>query len=173
MRAVFLFIATIFCFSCGSDVSSSQKVYKQAIAHLHQQNLSAVNAQANLQVEGVGGAFLHDIKGLTYRFSTSDPLDLEEARTRMVSLVCSVLDSSNSDKAAQKYFHSYPLVTENLDLSIRSQPAIDYGSETDIALVMLAHGVIYYDVMPEPHSQYKQVHQETFEEAVRIVESEN
>ena len=124
---------------------------------------------------GSGGSMMHDVKKLALSFNCYHPLSIDESRRLVVDCVNEYLKSVNENKEIRPYLHNFPFNEQNIELAIfifednkftKIQPG-------QVSSVSTLNGKIRYKTR-SAEDQYKRetLHQETYEEALRIVKEQ-
>lgn len=130
--------------------------------------------QYGLKVNGAGGAMLTNIKSLLLNFEgRGHYYNLEETGRVYVNCVEGFIAKINSDEDIREYLHQYPVSLKNIELRIRFTDPETYKLDSRfVSFVYLVNGKIFYEVDDPDSPDFKRLHQEPYEEALRIVREE-
>ncbi len=152
-------------------VVSSSFTYVEEANKIINRITTEVCKQTGLRAFGTGGSMCQDVEGLDLAFIKNELLNLDKARIYYVKTALIALNTVNSNKTIRPYLHNYPFTLANFNLSIHF---LDSNSNDPkpplIARIMNFNNLIEYETKRTdiPH-KYDTVHQETLEEAIRIV----
>ena len=134
----------------------------------------------DLVTVGSGGAMMKDIEMLGLRFNTAKKLTIPEARKLYVNVIEGLINKTNNDKKARPYLHDYPFTQKNVNIMIsfyKSHPFIIQNRMNDgfITLIFISRGNICYNIYDPTKDEYKRlvtIHEEPYEEALKIVQKD-
>ena len=128
-----------------------------------------LKATNNLQVSGTGGGLKDEkINLFMVNYALYKDVQLEEARINIVKLTEFYLHKINSDPELQSLLVITPFSVANLRLGIRyMQPLGEFSHE--IANSFTKEGSVFYSKYNPINDTLERVHQETYEEALAIV----
>lgn len=129
----------------------------------------------NVSLFGYGGAFMKDVEEIDIDLSVYKFVDINEARKMLVSSVEDLLKKINSDSKIRPYLHNYPFTNKNLTFYLHFYDK--NGKEVmppHISSAGLMFGNIVYSLknLKDP-MLYDDIHQETYDEALKIYKSES
>ena len=124
---------------------------------------------------GISGGMMGCVKlmGVTYQLNRA--MEKNEARTVVVNCVQEILADINQNEPVRKYLQVYPFDAYHLEVTIFFSTA-DYGNlyHPDLKVVSVYDGKISYVTKdPDKEFGYKTEEEESFEDAVKIVQSQN
>ena len=124
---------------------------------------------------GISGGMMGCVKlmGVTYQLNRL--MEKNEARAVVVDCVQEILADINQDEPVRKYLQVYPFDANHLEVMILlSTPDMGTLYYPDLTVVNASKGKITYSTNdPNNKYQYKTRDSESFEDAVKIVESQN
>ena len=129
---------------------------------------------------GSGGALMEDIKELDLHFEGVKKLTIPEARKLYVTIIEDLINKVNNDKKARPYLHDYPFTQKNANIMIaffKSHPFTIQNRMNDgfITLIFISRGNICYNIYDPTKDEYKRlvtIHEEPYEEALKIVQKD-
>ncbi len=121
-----------------------------------------------------GGALMHDIKkvSLTYGIIT-DRHDIAAARITAIECIDLFTNMINTDEKVHPYLHEHPFPSSSFDLSLslRNLDGSRYTGE-EVKSVIFANGKLYFTKYNPETGFSSDLHEETYEEAKRLVEQQ-
>ncbi len=162
----------MFLFGCSSFGYQSPRYVK--LAHkITEKTARELKAQKNLYLVGTGGQMMDDIQMMMMGFNFYKIVDIETARKLLVDSVQEYLAAINSSEEVRPYLHNYPFTAKNVEIVIYFySPDGSRGPPDKIKIAATNHGeVVYYIDDPEKHT-IKSMHEETYEEALKLANNE-
>ncbi|KPK33082.1 MAG: hypothetical protein AMS24_02180, partial [Chlamydiae bacterium SM23_39] len=103
-----------------------------------------------------------------------EPYDIDKARELLVYAAEVFLNEFNSFEKIRPYLANYPFTSKNIDLSIffHDEKNNSYASP-HLTYVFLGYGETVNYVKKNENNQFQTVHEETYEEALAIVNKNN
>ena len=129
----------------------------------------------NLQYVGGGGGMMDSIRMMAMSFQLFHEVDLPEARRILVCATTEYLNAINDSKRVRPYLRNYPFKVENIEIMIWVQTANNRDVAPDeIAFMSSDNGILIYKIV-ENRTPYtsKEIHQETYQEALKIIQEED
>jgi len=126
----------------------------------------------HLHCIGSGGAMSRDLENIELYFIANRKGTIEEARRIEIMSIQRLTESINKDVKLLPYLRKFPFRGVAISLSFR-QPDNKYYSDKSLARVSHVKGILYYETIDPKTDKYILLHKETFEEALKIVQSEN
>jgi len=170
LRLVLCSLILCFLSGCSDPRCEREKVRDRILIQFSKQM-----QKKGLYAAGLGGGCTINkkINLIDVSFDYDEVMDLDSARKLIVESTKHLLDLINSDGNIKEYFEVFPVDVDILSISIMGQ--IPDSSRDYIRLVFVLKGIVYYytddpagKVMP-----FLDVHEETFEEAKKIVSKKN
>ena len=128
-----------------------------------------------LDPAGSGGSMMHDVEMLALSFNCYRPLSIDESRRLVVGCVNEYLNSVNENKEIRPYLHNFPFTEENLEIVIFFYENNNFKDVQpgQVSCASTVKGKIFYHTK-DSQDEYKleTLHQETYEEALRIVKEQ-
>ena len=123
---------------------------------------------------GTGGGMMEHIYRMSMSFHLLREVDLPEARRILVYITTEYLKEINSSKRVRPYLKDYPFKATNLEIRVWIQKENNDDVGPDQIDYMAAYrGTLTYDLPLKPGSYVEQIlHEETYEEALKIVQEE-
>ena len=124
-----------------------------------------------LHLAGLGGSIDHKtgkIKNFVAPFGVDHMMTVAEARIRFVTLVEDFIKFANKREDIRGHVSSYPITFKHLSLSI----VCELSNPGEIAYVFSSGNYLCYYQRVDDSRFSQEIHEETYEEAKAIVESE-
>jgi len=169
---------SVFCILTffGRPMQASEAVPYDVIADkLMMQSSKRLAKKHNLHLAGLTGGMFGCIKLMGLSFQLSRPMNKDEARAMIVDCVQSFLEDVNKDESIKKHLQVYPFDAEHIEVTIYMRTP-DEGAlyYPDLTVVTARRGKItYYTKDSKIKFGYKTEEVESFEDAVKIVQSQN
>ncbi len=175
-KYILLFLILVFA-SCFLNVKSND-FYKRGNDFL--KNSQKFQKENNLILSGYGINLNESIETpkrnsihkFYVTFFSKEKLNLNVAREKLINSIGNFLAKVNDDVKIRNYIYEYPFTFKGLHFSIAFySEAGKLRKEKYIHSCTLDANNIYYDIA-YPNGTFKCIHEETYEEAVKIVERE-
>lgn len=124
----------------------------------------------DLFLDGYGGGMMGDIHRISLSFDSVRQPDISQARKLLVAKVEEFLMMVNSDCNIRPFLHTYPFDEKNVEFDIGFTKA--QGGFVDppyVAHVFIKSGIVYYGVYDCEKKRIKDLHEEPYSEAYKIV----
>lgn len=178
-------IALCFCelFSaCNS--TDIKKINKNS--HIHDRNYETIankitkevaiklEKEKGLRCIGTGGRMMNDIQRMGMSFQLFHEVDLIEARKILVYVIIEYLKLINENKNIRPYLHNYPFQPKNVEIRIWMQKPDGQDVPPDkLDYVSSINATLRYYLPDEPKiGTEKKLYEETYDEALKIVQDE-
>lgn len=129
----------------------------------------------NMSISSIGGATKEGLWLLTVTFNRrGEPMTIEEGRRVIIDCIQEYLKDINNDEKLRPYLKVYPFTIDNLDVAIINS-AKDGSLVFDPILELITsrqEKIIYRTRDPADKYKYKYTFEETYEEALGIVQKE-
>ncbi len=114
---------------------------------------------------------MDDVKKVNATYLSFAKLSVNEARNLYVEVVEGYLERFNRDEQIRPYLHNYPFTIENMKLMITFKDEYHRRRDgEDVTLMFMARGnLVYYCSYDYEKEDFVDLHEEPYEEAVRIV----
>lgn len=129
--------------------------------------------QKRLYLVGTGGKMMGDIQAMDMGFFFYQEVDLKEARNLIVYVINEYLFEINNHEEIRPFLHEYPFTAKNVEIDIWVKASDGTRpSQGKIYYISASNGIInYYIRLPEEQSR-KSICEETYEEALQIINSQ-
>ncbi len=125
---------------------------------------------------GSGGALMYDIEEVDLAYGVTIEHDIATARKVAVDCITLFTTMINNDEKVQHYLHERPFPPKRFELTLfLIQPDGSYYEGDGVAVVLFCqNGLSYYRYEQRTDSPFclHSMHEETYEEAKRIVEQQ-
>ena len=115
---------------------------------------------------------MHDIQMMMMGFNYYHVVDVNAARHLLVDSVEEYLSAINANEELRPYLHDYPFTAKNIKISIYFYSPDRYKVPTGEIMIAAANEgqLVYYIDEPEKYD-LKAIHEETYEDALKAVDS--
>lgn len=144
------------------------------LAHeITEKTAKKLKEQKGLSLAGTGGQMMNDIQMMMMGFNFYKVVDIETARQLLTDSVQEYLSAINSNEKIRPYLHNYPFTPKNVEIVIYFyNPDRSKVPNGKINIAEASRDeIIYYIDYPEKHT-IKTIHEETYEEALKLVNNE-
>ncbi|PCI92160.1 hypothetical protein COB11_07875 [Candidatus Aerophobetes bacterium] len=137
-------------------------------------NVKDMSKQHKLSYFGGGGAFLYNVKNINISFASREMMDLGQARKLLISCSEELLRRINANDRIRPYLEHFPFSEKGISLGTSYfDSKLNRVQPKYIARVCIIHGNIYYTIYDKEADTLKTIHEETYQEALNIVRSQN
>jgi len=178
MKMIAQLFISVFCILTffGSPMQASEPVPYNVIArNLMKKTSERLQKKHCLHHGCVNGGMMGCVKLMGLEFHLSRAMDKDEARAMLIDCVQEFLEDINKDQTIRKYLQVYPFDTEHIEITIFMRtPEEGTLYYPDFSVVTARRGkIMYYAKDQEKEFGYKTKEEESFEDAVKIVQSQN
>ena len=177
---VFIFLIAFFS-SCNliedTNVRKNTHVrdedYERIACRIEKAFARKMKSEKGLECIGTGGGMMSNIQRMAISFQYFHEVDLDQARRLLVCVANEYLNAINSCKEVRPYLHNYPFREENIQIRIWiKKPNRDDVLFNEIEYIFFVNGMLkYYLPNDEKTRAEREIHRETYEEALKIVDS--
>ncbi|WP_420421709.1 hypothetical protein [Simkania sp.] len=149
-----------------------QPDYVKISSEIMAEYINDINMTYGVSCYGSGGSFLDNVKMISLSFSASNMnLSIDQSRIMIVNAVESLLKRVNDDERIHPYLEHFPFSSRGIKISFSfhnnkgervSEEFVAYASTDE-------KGRVFYSGYDHKAEKFKDLHQETYEEALRIV----
>ena len=144
-------------------------IYCKYVDEITKPFIDRVYQEQNFRLVGGGGSFIHNVKLISLSFDKAiDDVEVSESRVWLVNCVEEMLKAVNEKKELHPYLDHFPFTNKGIKLSLMFNYNYTKNNRA-VAHVLNYDGKVYYSYYDPEEDQLKDLHQETYEEAVRIV----
>ena len=176
LLATFLLALTISCNRENALSSYEEPEYCKLATEIINSCAQEFRTEKGLFTIGTGGALMYNVKELDLMCESYQQVNTEEARKLVVECVNRILEKVNADEEIRPYLENFPFTANNIEFGILFFQKKDKHFVKDgfIASAGSLKGKLYYRVFDatEP-TTLNTIHEEPFEEGLRIVMQEN
>ncbi|HSW87021.1 MAG TPA: hypothetical protein VLG49_05940 [Rhabdochlamydiaceae bacterium] len=123
---------------------------------------------------GKGGRMSDDLEAIELYFIAYRKGSIKEARGIEVKAIQRLTELINQDKRLHPFFREFPFPTHRVGISLSFlQPDGKQYSDGSLDSVSHIKGILYYTTNDPITNKFVDLHQETFEEAQKIIQSGN
>lgn len=157
-----------FLFILSSSLYGEKEPLYITYVHQLQQSYAKEVQKSGLQLLCLGGRLMNDVEKIGLGFIIEKYVNVEEARRLYVNYAEPFRQMVNADRKIRPYLHNYPATINELKFSLGFP--CDHSQEVcslNIVHVFHANGEVCYFA-----GNSKEIHHETYEEALKIVQDE-
>ena len=159
-----------FLFGCASLGYQSPRYVKLA-AEITEKTAQKLKGKKNLYLIGTGGGMMNDIQMMAMSFHFYQEVDLKKARELVVYAVNEYLLDINNNEEIKPYLHEFPFTAQNVEIRIFIyKPDRSRLPPEKIYYIASINGVLEYHIRDS--NPYQAIHEETYEEALKLVNNE-
>jgi len=119
---------------------------------------------------GEGGGFIKNVNKIDLSFNTIQTLNIAQARTLIIKCSEELLKRINADNDIKPYLSHYPFTEQGLALGISfDDENQDSVASKFVAMVFAVNGSVYYSTYNHHKKKFQDIHEETYQEALKIV----
>ncbi len=181
MKFLFLSVPLLFFAACKSSVpsnicstevnSTSNVDYEKIADKITYETARKIERQTSLHICGVGGGSLSgQLRKLNMSFECRKELNMEQGRKLVLYCVNEYLSAINANKEIRPNLIHFPFTPEDVEIDIFIQKPdrsdVPIGS---LSVVSEVDGKVIYKVHEPDPIILRRVHEETFEEALKLV----
>ncbi len=165
---------TIYILMCSNGIFASPK-YDKLAHRLMFDYAKTLRVDKGFALSAFGGSMRHDIEKISLNFISFDHLDVEGARKQYVEVVEGLLRRVNADEKIRPYLHNYPFTAENVKIMIGFEDKKrQIRADGCVAhMFVTRRNIISYLAYDQEKQDYYDLHEETYEEALKIVCGDN
>jgi hypothetical protein len=172
-QTILIFLIFVFVSSCFREkivMNQRQQIQHQILMETSEQ----LKNEMNLEFLGFGTGFDEGLEMLSLSFSTDDSYDILLGRKLIVFCGEIFLKNINSNEKFKPYLKNFPFTSKNIEIfiSVGNKNRKNKYNEYNLKALDLHKNFIKYEIYDE-NENLKTIHKETYEEALKIVQSEN
>jgi len=176
MKCFLMSLLVCFC-SCSrysnnniNDLIASD--YCVMLRTIENKYISDMKHKYNAVLAGIGGRMMYEIQDIYLNFHMTRIVDKGEARKIYIDFVSELLARINEDDQIRPHLSHSPYTAKGVSLQL-----IFFREENvrplpkNIAIVSMYKGYISYSIWDTSTNVYKEIYEETYDEAIQIVNS--
>jgi hypothetical protein len=160
--------------SCHSLYAAypEEPIYCKYVDRITEKYCADMATTYKLYYYGGGGGFINTVNEIDLSFNTIQNLNIAEARILIIKCTEELLSRINADKDIKPYLSHYPFTEKGIALSIScDQEDRKRVSSKFVAMVFTANGNIYYSSYNHNKRKFHDLHEESYQEALKIVKN--
>ena len=174
----YCYFLLLFLFLAGCSISNSKNYqvpeYEKMADRITAKTAKKIEKETGLRLCGTGGGMMNHIRMMAMSFDCSHEIDIEQARELVLHCANEYLNAINSNEEIRPHLVQYPFMPKNVQIDIFIHPSDQREIPTgSLVVVSTSYGMISYMVRGTGSERLKDVHEETYEEAVKIVEQKS
>jgi hypothetical protein len=128
----------------------------------------------SLYCDGQGGGMPDNLRSIKVSFVAYRKGSIEEAREIEVKAIQRFIKLINEDEKLRPYLCEFPFPTRGIEVSLSfNQKNGSYYPDNALAFITHINGILYYESRSLAMDKFTPLHQESFEEALKIVQQNN
>lgn len=170
----FIIVLLIFLSSCTyTRMDQDAQEYLVIYDKIENQYIKDMQRKYGASIFGSGGSMMYNIKSVSLSFNLVGEVGIEQARELYVKFVSEFLDRINTDSAIQPYLDHKPFTENdfNLHLIFFTKPSVRPSTKY-VGIVSMFKGNIEYDVYDPKFENYRNIHVEPYQDAVKIIKQQ-
>jgi hypothetical protein len=171
LKIFLILICNILLVSCLKKEDIRQKSDK--IEHeILNKTIRQLKKEKKLKFLGFGESGNVRLSMLSLSFSTDKSYEINNGRKMIIYCAETFLKNINSNEQMRPYLQNYPFNSKNIEIFLLLNIKTKIPNKQELESIVLSHGYIRYEISDE-QDNLKTIHKETYEEALKIVQSEN
>lgn len=169
MKLVFYFGVMITMVSCSFD--QQQVCYEKIADNITAKTAEKLKREKGLICVGTGGQMMGDIQVMDMGFNFYEVVSIDTARQLLIDAAQEYLSAINASEEVRPYLHDYPFTAKNVEIVIYFYNSDGHkvpSSKLNIAAA--EQGKLFYYIDYPEKSALKTIHEETYEDALKIVD---
>ncbi|NGX38019.1 MAG: hypothetical protein K1000chlam2_01188 [Chlamydiae bacterium] len=167
----------IFAAMIGSKIHASEDPpppYLKYVDEISKEFGKEVERELKLIYIGGGGGMPKDVEEVSISFLAYRTASIEEARSLEVRSIEKFLNSINSHKGIKTFLREYPFPAKRAEVSISFRKKNDeHQTNHSISYVTQINNKISYFVKDPTKGRLVRIHEEPYEEALKIVQNQS
>lgn len=176
MKYPYFLIVVLLLNSCNGFLSNKpyrRSEHSKIAARVTSSIAQKIEAETGLQLIGVGGGMMNRVRMMAMSFEQFGEINILEGRKLLIYCVNEYLSAINADEEIRPYLAHYPFTPGDIQIRIfirkKDRREVSIGS---IAVATAIEGLLDYDIKQPGLPSIKQIHEESYEEAVKMLETE-
>lgn len=148
--------------------------YTQFVAEVTSTFLKEVYKEYGFRCGASGGCMPYDVEEISVKLLANQKATVEQARELEVRLTERFLQIINAHEKIRPFLREYPFPSGRVDvgISFRGKKKLPSNTDKDVLFVFQARNRIYYQAEnPDNPYVYKDIKDEPYEEALKIVQN--
>ena len=175
MRYVYLVIVILSLSACNNSppIKSYEIPEHEKIAdRITARTVQKIEAETGLRLMGIGGGMMNQVRMMAISFEQLGEITMEQGRELVIYCMNEYLSAINGSEEIRPFLVHYPFITKDIqiDIYIRKQDRREVSIGT-LCVVGAIKGKLQYDIKQPGLPSLRQVHEETYDEAVKILET--
>lgn len=172
MKFLWLFFCGLILYGCNNSSGYQVPDYERMADGITSATAQKIERETALRLIGTGGGAIDHIRKLNMSFEYLGEMSVDQARELLVYCVDGYLSAINEHEQIRPHLIHYPFTPNDVEITIfisqRDRRKVPVGA---LAVVSERKGVLNYDTRQEGTNFTKTIHEETYEEAFKIVEA--
>jgi len=166
MKKNLILAATIFLSSCFSSKTDHCTIADKIMFSFAKEQ----KERNQFTLSAFSGSMMDNIDSFALEFDSEEKVKLEEARKLFIQTVENFTEKVNENKEVRPFLKRFPISYENTRISLSFDKAKNFPPEDKyVYYIYVIKGDIYYRGYDSSKRELFSIHQEPYEEALRIV----
>lgn len=170
MRDKIKFFFLFFIACTFLSLSAEEFDYRAHADKITQRFIAEMKQEFSLDCDGMGGSMPDDLQSIEVSFVAYRKGSIEEAREIEVKAIQRLTALINEDEKLQPYLRTVPFPTRGIEISL-SFDQRNGAFYPGLSFISHINGILRYKKNDPKTDRFVLIHQESFEEAVKILES--
>jgi len=173
MKKCFLLLMITLLASCQSSNNHRLSDREKLVNEISHSAAQKIKQKVDLYPFGSGGQISHGVEMLALSFKYYKPIEIEEGRELLIRAMNELISAVNEDERVHKYLNNFPFEERNVQVSIFiSNPDGTDVEPGKLCVMGSIKGILDYSVKCPDRRYSKEIHTETFKEAVSKLKSQ-
>ena len=143
--------------------------FREEIKKISSVFIQEIENEHQIYCIGEGGHMANDLEGITLSFIAYREGSIEEARKIEVCAIQKLTQLINANKKLRPYLREYPFPTHRVEICLSYKEKDNNYYPNNLAYISHINGILRYRSQDLSTPKLILLHQETFEEALKIV----
>ena len=179
MRWVHFVLAMVFLAACQTNTFNYQQfsAREQKINEFTAEAGRKIRQETGFRLIGTGGGVIGEkrlVRKLNMSFSHYGTITMEEGREFVIYCVQEYLSAINGCEEIREELVHYPFTPRDIQITLFIRgPKNEDVPIGELDVIYIVNGIIKYKIEQPDISSMKEIHRETYEEALKIVEEKD
>jgi hypothetical protein len=174
MKYIYLFMLILSLSACHNFVSKRHEPphYEKLADRITAATAQKIEAETGLSLFGIGGGMMDHVRMMAMSFECFGEITMEQGRELVIYCVNEYLSAINACEELRPHLIHYPFTPKDIRIKIfickQDHREVPIGS---LAVVGMVKGILDYDIKQSGSPSIRQIHEESYEEALKILET--
>lgn len=155
-----------------AKVQYERSAHAQIADRITARTVQKIEAETGLRLMGIGGGMMNQVRMMAISFEQLGEITMEQGRELIVYCINEYLSAINASEEIKPFLIHYPFTTEDIQIEIfvydKNHRDVPLGA---LCVLCEIDGILKYKIKEPDPIIFKQIHKETYDEAVKIVET--